>query len=131
MHSIVVSCKSGYHIKDLRDKIFDIASQVKESIGMYLNKAIRSELMYLIAHAHYMVVGGHGVGCGRIPDHRPLMDQLIPAFYFQLEKIVQNITMSMRSQGKHPVITYKELRYMYDIKQILWTKLGSYRYIIL
>ena len=35
MHSIVVSCKSGYHIKDLRDKIFDIASQVKESIGKY------------------------------------------------------------------------------------------------
>ena len=33
MHSIIVSCKSGYHIKDLRDKIFDIASQVKESIG--------------------------------------------------------------------------------------------------
>ena len=35
MYSTVVSCKSGHHIKDLRDKIFDIASQLKERrIGM-------------------------------------------------------------------------------------------------
>ena len=34
MQSIIVSCKSGYHIKELRDKIFDIASQIKEN-GVY------------------------------------------------------------------------------------------------
>ena len=89
MHSIAVSCKSGHHIKDLRDKIFDIASQIKES-----------------------TVAGHGVGCGRIPEHRLLMDQLVPASYLQLEDTVRNISLIMRLQGKPPVLTYKDLRYI-------------------
>ena len=45
MHSMVVSCKSGYHIKDLREKIFDIASQVKESIGV-CEHLLRLESLY-------------------------------------------------------------------------------------
>ena len=87
VHSITVSCKSGYHIKDLRDKIFDIISQKKE--------------------IHRMLAG---CGVGRIPMDRLLMDQLVPAFHHQLEKIVKNIAMSIKSQGKSPFLTYKELR---------------------
>ena len=89
MHSIVVSCKSGHHIKDLRDKIFDVASQIKESI-----------------------VAGRGVGCGKIPEHRLLMDQLVPTSYLQLEDTLRNISLIMRLQGKPPVLTYKDLRYI-------------------
>ena len=58
-------------------------------------------------------VAGRGVGCGRIPEHRLLMDQLVPASYLQLEDTVRNISLIMRLQGKPPVLTYKELRYRY------------------
>ena len=33
MYNIVVSCTSGSNINDLRDKIFDVACQVKENTG--------------------------------------------------------------------------------------------------
>lgn len=56
-------------------------------------------------------VAGRGVGCGRIPEHRLLMDQLVPASYLQLEDTVRNISLIMRLQGKPPVLTYKDLRY--------------------
>ena len=39
------------------------------------------------------------------------MDQPVPAFYLQLEKIVQNIAMSMKSQRRHPFLSHSELRY--------------------
>ena len=57
-------------------------------------------------------VAGRGLGCGRIPEHRLLMDQLVPASYLQLEDTVRNISLIMRLQGKPPVLTYKDLRYV-------------------
>lgn len=60
-------------------------------------------------------VAGRGVGCGRIPEHRLLMDQLVPASYLQLEDTVRNISLIMRRQGKPPVLTYKDLRYNNNI----------------
>ncbi len=56
-------------------------------------------------------VSGRGIGCGRIPEYRLLMDQLVPASYLQLEDTVKKIAFNLRIQGKPPVLTYKELRY--------------------
>ncbi len=56
------------------------------------------------------VVSGRGIGCGRIPEYRLLMDQLVPASYLQLEDTVKKIAFNMRQLGKPPVLTYKELR---------------------
>ena len=58
-----------------------------------------------------LTVSGRGIGCGRIPEYRLLMDQLVPASYLQLEDTVRNIALNMRIRGKPPVLTYKELRY--------------------
>ena len=33
MRSMIVSCKSGRGINELRDALFDVASQVKENTG--------------------------------------------------------------------------------------------------
>ena len=57
-------------------------------------------------------VAGRGIGCGRIPDYRLLMDQLVPASYLQLEDTVRNAAIQMRIRGKPPVLTYKELRWV-------------------
>ena len=56
-------------------------------------------------------VAGRGVGCGRIPEQSPLIDQPVSAFYLQLERTVQNIATSIKSQGKPPFLTYRELKY--------------------
>ncbi len=87
MGNFLVSCKTNKGIPELRDAIFDVASQVKEN-----------------------TVSGRGIGCGRIPEYRLLMDQLVPASYLQLEDTVKKIAFNMRLQGKPPVLTYKELR---------------------
>ena len=58
----------------------------------------------------HVTVSGHGIGYGRIPEHRLLMDQLVPVLYFQLEDTVKKIAFDMRQFGKLPVLTYKELR---------------------
>lgn len=50
------------------------------------------------------------MGCGRIPEYRLLMDQLVPASYLQLEDTVRNIALAMRARKKPPVMTYKDLR---------------------
>ncbi|XP_019849257.1 PREDICTED: leucine-rich repeat serine/threonine-protein kinase 1-like [Amphimedon queenslandica] len=87
MYNVVVSCTSGSNINDLRDKIFDVACQVKEN-----------------------TVTGRGIGCGRIPEYRLLMDQLVPASYLQLEDSVRSIALTLRLLGKPPVLTYKEFK---------------------
>ena len=51
-------------------------------------------------------------GIGHIHTDCLLMDQLVPAFHHQLEKTVKNIAVSIKSQGKPPFLTYKELRYI-------------------
>ena len=56
MHSMVVSCKSGYHIKDLREKIFNIASQVKQSIGV-CEHLLRLESLYTQLYLHIQLLG--------------------------------------------------------------------------
>ena len=58
----------------------------------------------------HVTVCGRGIGCGRIPEYRLLMDQLVPASYLQLEDTVKKIAFNMRQFGKPPVLTYKELR---------------------
>ena len=58
----------------------------------------------------FFLVAGRGVGCGRIPEYRLLMDQLVPASYLQLEDTVRNHALSMRGRGKPPVLRYMELR---------------------
>ena len=62
-------------------------------------------------------VAGRGVGCGRIPEYRLLMDQLVPASYLQLEDTVRNIALSMRGRGKTPVLKYKELRSVMSLQR--------------
>lgn len=59
------------------------------------------------------LVAGRGIGCGRIPDNRLLMDQLVPASYLQLEDTVRNLAIQMRTLHKPPVLTYKKLRYIH------------------
>ena len=56
-------------------------------------------------------VTGRGIGCGRIPDYRLLMDQLVPASYLQLEDTVRTLAIQMRGLNKPPVLSYRELRY--------------------
>ena len=63
--------------------------------------------MYIVPSS---AVAGRGIGCGRIPEDRLLMDQLVPASYLQLEDTVRNIALQMKHWGKPPVITYRELR---------------------
>jgi hypothetical protein len=92
MRSMIVSCKNGRGINELRDALFDVASQVKEN-----------------------TVAGRGIGCGRIPDYRLLMDQLVPASYLQLEDTVRNLAIQMKHLNKPPVLSYKELRYLSKI----------------
>lgn len=60
----------------------------------------------------YSIVAGRGIGCGRIPEYRLLMDQLVPASYLQLEDSVRNIALALRLLGKPPVLTYKEFKYV-------------------
>ena len=60
----------------------------------------------------YSIVAGRGIGCGRIPEYRLLMDQLVPASYLQLEDSVRNIALLLRLLGKPPVLTYKEFKYV-------------------
>lgn len=57
-------------------------------------------------------MAGRGIGCGRIPEYRLLMDQLVPASYLQLEDSVRNIALLLRLLGKPPVLTYKEFKYV-------------------
>ena len=66
----------------------------------------------LLANHHLLPVSGRGLGCGRIPEYRLLMDQLVPASYLQLEDTVRNIALAMRAKRKPPVLTYKELRWV-------------------
>ena len=87
MRNMVVSGKNGRNINELRDTIFEVACHVREN-----------------------TVAGRGVGCGRIPEYRLLMDQLVPASYLQLEDSIRNIAINLRLMGKPPVLTYKEFR---------------------
>ena len=88
MRNMVVSGKNGRNINELRDTIFEVACHVREN-----------------------TVAGRGVGCGRIPEYRLLMDQLVPASYLQLEDSIRNIAINLRLMGKPPVLTYKEFRF--------------------
>ena len=58
------------------------------------------------------LVAGRGIGCGRIPEYRLLMDQLVPASYLQLEDSIRSIAITLRLLNKPPVLTYKEFRYV-------------------
>ena len=60
-----------------------------------------------------LLVSGRGIGCGCIPEYRLLMDQLVPASYLQLEDSVRSIALTLRIQGKPPVLTYKEFKLVY------------------
>ena len=104
MKNLVVSCKSGRGINELRDAIFDVASQVKENTG---GCGFKSCDYHMIISPS---VAGRGIGCGRIPDYRLLMDQLVPASYLQLEDTVRNLAIQMRGLNKPPVLSYKKLR---------------------
>ena len=64
------------------------------------------------AYTHTHTVSGRGIGCGRIPEYRLLMDQLVPASYLQMEDTVRNIALNMRLAGRPPVLSYMELRWV-------------------
>lgn len=132
MGNIVVSCTSGRNIGELRDIIFDVASQVRENTGGYgrgcgfwgrsvldgyhfpSRGCVIVPFLWLgvwLLCLSPPTVAGRGIGHGsRIAEYRLLMDQLVPASYLQLEDTVRNIALNMRLAGNPPVLTYKKLR---------------------
>ena len=64
------------------------------------------------------IVAGRGIGAGRIPEYRLLMDQLVPASYLQLEDTIRNTALKMKIQGDPPVLNYKELRQVKPAVQV-------------
>ncbi len=109
-----MSCTSGRNIGELRDIIFDVASQVRDNTGTHIRTYVLmdQEISWtLVLHSPACAVAGRGIGCGsRIAEYRLLMDQLVPASYLQLEDTVRNIALNMRLAGNPPVLTYKKLR---------------------